>query len=70
MTKKYTFPYGRFDNWYHGFHLTRVFNLDGLQTVKNSCTLWVIYRIAESLYCTSETNTTLYVNYAGIKIKT
>ena len=30
---------------------------------------WVMYRIAESLYCTPDTNTTLYVNNTGIKIK-
>ena len=29
---------------------------------------WVMYRIVESLYCTPETNFTLYVNYIGIKI--
>ena len=28
-----------------------------------------MYRIFESLYCTPETNMTLYVNYTGIKIK-
>ena len=28
-----------------------------------------MYRIVESLYCTPETNITLYVNYTGIKIK-
>ena len=26
-----------------------------------------MYRIVESLYCTPETNITLYVNYTGIK---
>ena len=31
---------------------------------------WVMYRIVESLYCTPETNITLYVNYTEIKIKT
>lgn len=31
---------------------------------------WVIYRIAESLYRTPKTNMTLYVNYAGIILKT
>ena len=30
---------------------------------------WVIYGIVESLYCTPETNITLYVNYAGTKIE-
>ena len=29
---------------------------------------WVMYRV-ESLHSTPETNTTLYVNYTGIKIK-
>ena len=29
---------------------------------------WVIHGIAESLYCTPETNVTLYVNYAEIQI--
>ena len=29
-----------------------------------------MYRIVESLYCTPETNITLYVNYIGIKVKT
>jgi len=28
----------------------------------------VIYRIVASLYCTPETNVTLYINYTGIKI--
>lgn len=28
-----------------------------------------MYRIIESLYCTPETNTALYANYIGIKIK-
>ena len=28
---------------------------------------WVMYTIVESLYCTSETNRTLYVNYNWIK---
>ena len=27
---------------------------------------WVLYGSAESLYCTPETNITLYVNYTGI----
>ena len=27
------------------------------------------YRVAELLYCTPETNITLYVNYTGMKIK-
>lgn len=30
---------------------------------------WVKYGIIESIYCTAETNTTLYVNSLGIKIK-
>ena len=30
---------------------------------------WILYRIVELLYCIFETNTTLYVNYTGIKIK-
>ena len=30
---------------------------------------WVMYEIVESLYCTLETNITLYVNYTVIKIK-
>ena len=30
---------------------------------------WVIYRIVESICCTSETNIALYVNYNSIKIK-
>ena len=30
---------------------------------------WEMYRIVESLYCTPETNITLYVNCTGIKIK-
>ena len=29
---------------------------------------WVMYRIAESLYYTSETNITLYANYTEVKI--
>ena len=29
----------------------------------------VMYRIVESLYCTLETNITLYVNYTSVKIK-
>ena len=29
---------------------------------------WVMYKIAESLYCTPETNITLYVNCSSIKI--
>ena len=29
----------------------------------------IMYRFVESLYCTSETNITLYVNYTGIKNK-
>ena len=28
-----------------------------------------MYGMAESLYCTPDTNMTLYVNYTGIKIK-
>ena len=28
-----------------------------------------MYRIVESVYCTPETNITLYVNYTRIKIK-
>ena len=28
-----------------------------------------MYRIVESLHCTSETNSMLYVNYTGIEIK-
>ena len=28
---------------------------------------WVMYGSVESLYCTPETNITLYVNYTGIK---
>ena len=28
-----------------------------------------MYRIVESLFCTPETNITLYVDYIGIKIK-
>ena len=28
-----------------------------------------MYRIVKSLYCTPETNTTLYLNYTGIKNK-
>ena len=28
-----------------------------------------MYRIVESLYCTPETNITLYVNHTGIKVK-
>ena len=28
-----------------------------------------MHRIVESLYCTPESNITLYINYIGIKIK-
>ena len=31
---------------------------------------WVMYGIVESLYCTPETNITLFINYTGVKIKT
>ena len=30
---------------------------------------WVMYGIVESMYCTPETNITLYVNYTQIKIE-
>ena len=30
---------------------------------------WVMYGIVESLYCTAQTNITVYVNYTGIKIE-
>ena len=30
---------------------------------------WVKYEIVESLYCTPETNITVYVNYTGIFLK-
>lgn len=29
---------------------------------------WVMYAVAESLYCTPDTNLTVYVNYIGIEI--
>ena len=29
----------------------------------------IVYRSVESLYCTLETNITLYINYTGTKIK-
>ena len=42
---------------------------DGIKEYTYHDEHWVIYRIVESLYCTPETNMTLYVKYTGIKIK-
>lgn len=36
MTEKCTFPHSLFDRWYYGFHLTRVFDSGGIETVKSS----------------------------------
>ena len=30
---------------------------------------WIMYRIVESLYCTSETKVTLRINYTSLKIR-